>query len=137
MVKTYPESMREQADLRLIHALQLEPRASWTDLGRALLTDPVALARRWARITEEGLAWTSGYRRPTHTAVAVIEIECVQGRAAEIARLLAAESAVLTVDHTSGGCGDGGLEAWPSGAAAGSAGDELGDRSFDHAGVGS
>ncbi len=33
--------------------------------------------------------------------------------------------------------GEGGLAAWFSGAPAGTAGDELGDRSFDHAGVGS
>ncbi|MGW5147272.1 Lrp/AsnC family transcriptional regulator [Rhodococcus koreensis] len=102
MTSPNQDSVRRDADLRLIHALQLEPRASWTELGRALATDPVALARRWARITEEGLAWTSGQRRH-FPAVAVVEIECAQGKAAETAFLLADEEIVRTIDHTSGG----------------------------------
>ncbi|OUS84158.1 Lrp/AsnC family transcriptional regulator [Rhodococcus sp. NCIMB 12038] len=102
MTSPNQDSLRRDADLRLIHALQLEPRASWTELGRALSTDPVALARRWARITEEGLAWISGQRRH-FPAVAVVEIECAQGKAAETAFLLADEEIVRTIDHTSGG----------------------------------
>ncbi|QSE81453.1 Lrp/AsnC family transcriptional regulator [Rhodococcus koreensis] len=102
MTSPNQDSLRRDADLRLIHALQLEPRASWTELGRALATDPVALARRWARITEEGLAWISGQRRH-FPAVAVVEIECAQGKAAETAFLLADEEIVRTIDHTSGG----------------------------------
>ncbi|AII03258.1 MULTISPECIES: Lrp/AsnC family transcriptional regulator [Rhodococcus] len=96
------DSLRRDSDLRLIHALQLEPRASWTELGRALATDPVALARRWARITDEGLAWITGQRRH-FPAVAIVEIECAQGKAAETASFLADEEIVRTIDHTSGG----------------------------------
>ncbi|MFI9029549.1 AsnC family protein [Streptomyces sp. NPDC053560] len=55
--------MREDAtplsedDLALIHALQLRPRASWTELGRALGVDPVTVARRLNRHGQRGMAW--------------------------------------------------------------------------------
>lgn len=38
-----------EEDLALVHALQLQPRASWSVLGRALDVDPVTVARRWSR----------------------------------------------------------------------------------------
>ncbi|MER5916614.1 AsnC family protein [Streptomyces sp. NPDC001982] len=46
-----------EEELALIQAMQLRPRASWTDLGRALGVDPVTVARRRGRLAERGEAW--------------------------------------------------------------------------------
>ncbi|MFC7741398.1 AsnC family transcriptional regulator [Nocardiopsis composta] len=43
-------------DLSLINALQLTPRAAWSDLAPILDVDATTLARRWRRLEEAGLA---------------------------------------------------------------------------------
>jgi DNA-binding Lrp family transcriptional regulator len=48
-----------ELDLALVHALQLRPRAPWTDLAPLLGSTAVTLARRWERLTAQGLAWVS------------------------------------------------------------------------------
>ncbi|MFC9765164.1 Lrp/AsnC family transcriptional regulator [Rhodococcus jostii] len=101
MTLNYQDSGRRDADLRLIHALQIEPRASWADLGRVLRTDPVALARRWARIVAEGHAWVTGVPRQ-YPVSAIVEVECEPGSAAASGRVLEAEVEVRTMDYTAG-----------------------------------
>lgn len=52
-----PESGTEplsEAELELIDALQINPRASWVDLGQATGSDPATAARRWQRLTGSG-----------------------------------------------------------------------------------
>jgi DNA-binding IclR family transcriptional regulator len=73
--------------MALINALQLRPRASWTELGRSLGVDPVTVARRWSRLAERGEAWVSfspgrrfpvgeepGGSPPTGQAVSGVEV---------------------------------------------------------------
>ncbi|MFE5097537.1 AsnC family protein [Streptomyces sp. NPDC056638] len=60
-------------DLALVNALQLRPRASWTELAPPLGVTAGTLARRWERLTGEGLAWASAvpgreFVRPRCTA---------------------------------------------------------------------
>ena len=40
--------MLKDDDLRLLNALQIRPRASWSELSRAIGSDPVTLTRRWS-----------------------------------------------------------------------------------------
>ncbi|TMR99176.1 AsnC family transcriptional regulator [Nonomuraea basaltis] len=92
-------------DLALIHALQLRPRASWTDLGRALGVDPVTAARRWSRLTECGEAWigvSPGPRLFEQVCVAFVDIECAAGAAAAVARALSGRPHVLTLERSAG-----------------------------------
>ena len=96
------DSGQRDADLRLIHALQVEPRASWADLGRVLRTDPVALARRWTRIVDGGHASVTGVPRE-YPVNAIVEVECEPGRAAASGRVLETEMEVRTLDYTAGG----------------------------------
>ncbi|WGD37069.1 Lrp/AsnC family transcriptional regulator [Lysinibacter sp. HNR] len=90
-------------DLRLINALQVRPRASWLLLGRSLGADPVTLSRRWERLREQGIAWIAAYysvmRRPS---AALLEIECPPASTLDIARQLARDPEVLSIDLTTG-----------------------------------
>ncbi|MEU0075029.1 Lrp/AsnC family transcriptional regulator [Streptomyces sp. NPDC006332] len=91
--------------MELIHALQLSPRASWTQLGRALALDPVTVARRWERLAEAGLAWVTcvaGTALHSEFCMVYIEIECVPGRLDDIATALSAEPHVRYVHHLTG-----------------------------------
>ncbi|MGV9710001.1 AsnC family transcriptional regulator [Gordonia sp. NPDC003424] len=88
-------------DLRLIHALQIAPRASWTDLGRVLGLDPVTVSRRWKKLHDAGLAWVAAY--PTDQRIAIIEIDCPPGRSLEIAQIMARDPHTMTIDLTTGG----------------------------------
>ena len=56
-------SMVDETDLSLVHALQINPRVTWTRLARILEVDASTLTRRWTRLTREGLAWFTCYPR--------------------------------------------------------------------------
>jgi hypothetical protein len=49
----------DELDLLLVTALQSTPRADWQRLGQLLGTSASTAARRWARLTQAGLAWQS------------------------------------------------------------------------------
>ncbi|WP_179014408.1 AsnC family transcriptional regulator [Paenarthrobacter ureafaciens] len=46
----------DERDLRLLHALQVRPRAPWTALAPVVGADAVTLARRWNVLQDRGLA---------------------------------------------------------------------------------
>lgn len=96
----------EELDLTLINTLQLDPRAPWSRVGKALDLDPVTVARRWARLRDTGTAWVTPQLGPPHSAqvfTALVEVDCEAGRAPEVAGTLATLPHVVTVEHTSGG----------------------------------
>lgn len=100
-----PHDFVDEKDLELINALQLTPRASWAQLGRALALDPVTVARRWERLTETGLAWVTCVVGPalhSEFCMAYVEIECSPGRLDDIATALSAEPQVRYVHHITG-----------------------------------
>ncbi|WP_222131341.1 Lrp/AsnC family transcriptional regulator [Pseudonocardia sp. C8] len=88
-------------DLRLVHALQIRPRASWSALARAIGSDPVTLARRWERLRARGDAWIAVYRA-TGMHAALLEVDCAPADAMRIAEQIAADPEVLTIDLTAG-----------------------------------
>ncbi|WP_158636001.1 Lrp/AsnC family transcriptional regulator [Tsukamurella sputi] len=90
-------------DLRLVHALQVVPRAPWSRIGAVLGCDPVTAARRWARLREDGYAWVTAYRFTRRTVVALVELSCAPGRTLEVARDLAGDVEAITIDVTAGG----------------------------------
>lgn len=92
-------------DLALIHALQLRPRASWTDLGQVLGVDPVTVARRWQRLRERGEAWVSVSPGPAVYEIvcaAYVDIDCAAGETATVVRALAAHPHMLTLERAGG-----------------------------------
>ncbi|MEE1622401.1 AsnC family transcriptional regulator [Zafaria sp. J156] len=92
-------------DARLIHALQISPRAPWSELSRALSASPSALAQRFARLYEAGLVRTTGHptwiNTRSHTAFAEIDVE--PGALADVTDTLAELPTAMTLDATSSG----------------------------------
>lgn len=91
----------DEADIALIHALQLRPRASWRQLAAVLGEGAATLSRRWARLRESGLSWVMAY--PSVDGVhgnrlAITEIACAAGRVMSLAQELAAWPMVVTVE---------------------------------------
>ncbi|WP_308042437.1 Lrp/AsnC family transcriptional regulator, partial [Streptomyces sp. 8L] len=92
----------EESDLALVAALQRDPRAPWTRVGPAVGVDATTAARRWRRLTGQGLAWVTGYAAPGAATLASVEIECEPGRLAGLARHLSARPWVFTLEHVVG-----------------------------------
>ncbi|MDR2254945.1 MAG: Lrp/AsnC family transcriptional regulator [Arthrobacter sp.] len=93
--------MFEPLDERLIHALQINPRAPWSALAAVVGADAVTLSRRWERLVSAGEAWVTGYF--TAPQGALIDISCVPQRVDEVVQALGAIPELITIDHTTGG----------------------------------
>ncbi|MBO3747450.1 AsnC family transcriptional regulator [Streptosporangiaceae bacterium NEAU-GS5] len=92
-------------DFQLITTLQIEPRADWQRIGHVLGVTPGTAARRWARMTEAGMAWLSCHpmRIPEATPmVSVIEIECVAGQTQAVAAEIAQDPHIFTANIVTG-----------------------------------
>lgn len=99
----------DETDLSLIHALQINPRVTWTLLARTLEVDASTLTRRWSRLSREGLAWFTCYPRVSSgstgydwQAGAFVEVECVPGNRQSVMDRLARSNTVWNIDATSG-----------------------------------
>ncbi|MFB7655306.1 MULTISPECIES: Lrp/AsnC family transcriptional regulator [unclassified Streptomyces] len=95
----------DELDRMLVTALQAAPRADWRRVGRALDVDASTAARRWARLTEAGLARLSCHPSVgpgLAPLVAFIEIDCAPGLLRQVAARIAADSHVFTVEHVTG-----------------------------------
>ena len=100
------ESVLAETDMSLIHALQILPRASWTQLSTVLGAGPDTLARRWEHLTAGGYAWTSLLiaRRGTESALyAWVELECTADTTEATAVELAGDPGTLGVHAVTGG----------------------------------
>ncbi|MGW3622895.1 Lrp/AsnC family transcriptional regulator [Streptomyces sp. NPDC000880] len=94
-----------ETDLEVIDAMQLNPRASWKDLGHVLGIDPATVSRRWQRLEEAGEAWVTvalGQRQLNTMCVAFLELSCEPGAASEVGAALAAEPHVISLQHVAG-----------------------------------
>lgn len=101
---TLDSSTIDELDLNIVNALQISPRASWTQIGGVVGVDPATAARRWRRLEEAGAAWiTCNPPYESSTAIAHIEIDCSHGRTAEVARRLAEDRSAVSVTINGGG----------------------------------
>ncbi|MFJ4902067.1 MULTISPECIES: Lrp/AsnC family transcriptional regulator [unclassified Streptomyces] len=92
-----------ELDLALVNALQISPRAPWTELAKALDIDAATVARRWERLRTAGHAWVTAYPFGGSGAGALIEIDCAPGQAGAVAEQLSADPHAVTVEHAAGG----------------------------------
>ncbi|MDR6987501.1 DNA-binding Lrp family transcriptional regulator [Paenarthrobacter nitroguajacolicus] len=95
------KSVLDPLEERIIHALQIEGRAPWSELAPVIGVDAVTLARRWESLRGRGLAWVTGIF--PGGASALVDITCMPQHTGEVAERIARIPAVLTLDHTSGG----------------------------------
>jgi DNA-binding Lrp family transcriptional regulator len=87
-------------DLQLVHALQIAPRAGWSELGTILGRHPATLSARWARLREDRMAWVLGHLsgRPEQHCTAFIDVVADPALIEEVQADLCAITEVLTVD---------------------------------------
>ncbi|MEU0070811.1 Lrp/AsnC family transcriptional regulator [Streptomyces sp. NPDC006332] len=97
----------DEVDLSLINALQIAPRATWTEIGRALDINPATAARRWQRISDDGLAWVTAYPKLSTWAdrycLAFVEVDCEPGARHHVVDALVRVSQVASVSQVGSG----------------------------------
>lgn len=94
-----------EADIALVDALQLNPRADWAELAAALGRAPKTLGRRWGMLHERGLAWVAvgpgvGFTR--HGCAAFLFISTQPQVTGDVIAELVTEPCVVSVSSTSG-----------------------------------
>jgi DNA-binding Lrp family transcriptional regulator len=94
-----------EADLALVEALQVCPRATWSAVAKATDTSPVTVSRRWSRLVDSGAAWvtgTPGLSVWNQQCVAYVAIRCSPGHKLSVADTLAGDPHALSVELTAG-----------------------------------
>ncbi|MFF0464876.1 Lrp/AsnC family transcriptional regulator [Streptomyces mexicanus] len=101
--------MVSELDLALVHALQVRPRAAWSELAWALGVTAGTLARRWERLTARGLAWVYAAPGPAFSrsrVTAFVLLRCRLGAREDLAAAIAAFDEAVTVETTAPGSAD-------------------------------
>jgi len=88
-------------DLRLINALQISPRISWSDAGNVLGVHATTLAARWDRLRATGSAWTTAHLMgdPKDMCLAMVDIDCEMHLRPKVTKALAELPEVITVEE--------------------------------------
>lgn len=93
-------SLLDDEDLKLVHALQLAPRAGWTSLAGILGVHSTTLAARWKRLTEAGIAWVAAH--PVETKLcpvtAFVEVQCAMTQRDAVIHELTSLADVVSLD---------------------------------------
>lgn len=88
----------DEVDLRIVNALQIQPRAPWNLVGEIAGVSAATAARRWALLEHAGIAWVTSTPPATPTtAFAVIEVSCTHGFTLQVAAQLSADPDTATV----------------------------------------
>ncbi|OLF09268.1 Lrp/AsnC family transcriptional regulator [Actinophytocola xanthii] len=100
-------SSLDETDRALVNALQVAPRASWTEVGAALGLHPATAARRWSRLRDSGLARVVAYPNlaawARYRCLAFVEVDCAPAaRDHVIARLVRAPRVASVTVASSG-----------------------------------
>lgn len=93
------------ADLDLLNALQIAPRASWSSLSEILEAHPTTLARRWEKLTERGLARIAiapGRELLREMDVAFVELTCENQAVREVAENLIQDPRLMSIQFIAG-----------------------------------
>ena len=96
----------DEMDLALVNAMQINGRASWSLIGKALGISPATAARRWNRLSQEGIAWVTAYGGPAiweTNCLAFVEVDCVVGSSQSVATTIASHPYAASVEFAAGG----------------------------------
>lgn len=97
------DSRIDELDRRLVHALQIAPRAPWTRVAAVVGADAVTLARRWQRLRDDGLAWVTCHPPGDRAAGAVVEISTQPTALRQVLKEIIGDERAVSIDVTSGG----------------------------------
>jgi DNA-binding Lrp family transcriptional regulator len=96
-----------ETDRALVNVLQVAPRASWTEVAKALGVNPATAARRWRRLTGDGLARVVSYPRlaawARHRCMAFVEVDCEPATRGQVVDALVRLPPVASVTVASSG----------------------------------
>lgn len=94
-----------EEDLRLVHALQIAPRASWSELGGILDRHPTTVASRFERLRTDGTAWVTAHPKgsPRDMTLSLHSVICDPGLRSEVTRALCAMPEVFSVEESPSG----------------------------------
>ncbi|MDI3418151.1 Lrp/AsnC family transcriptional regulator [Streptomyces luteolus] len=98
-----------ELDLALVNALQLRPRASWSELAPLLGVTASTLARRWERLCGTGLAWVyavPGREFTRSRCTAFVLLRCEPGARSGLVERLSAYTEAATIEVTAPGTAD-------------------------------
>ncbi|WP_236794794.1 Lrp/AsnC family transcriptional regulator [Amycolatopsis sp. GM8] len=99
------DQLLSEADLALINAIQINPRASWSRLSTVLGVSATTVARRWQHLQDAGLAWTTAALGPRLLEIirlGFLELDCEPGRAQEAIAWLQQQPHIMTLEHVTG-----------------------------------
>lgn len=91
-----------ELELELIHALQANPRGSWTHIGSELGVDASTVSRRWRTLRSSERAWILGYSIDMAPVVAYLWVGCAARMIDEVGARLCLENSVYLVERVDG-----------------------------------
>lgn len=98
--------MYDEVDLQLVNLLQIDPRIPWVHAEQLLGISATTLARRWTRLSNDGLAWIAVYPSfATEFATefaAFVDVDCSADRLPAVIEQLCQNRMVVSVDETTG-----------------------------------
>ncbi|MFD0548319.1 Lrp/AsnC family transcriptional regulator [Streptomyces rectiviolaceus] len=103
------ETTASELDLALVNALQLRPRAPWSELAPLLGVTASTLARRWERLCGAGLAWVyavPGREFTRSRCTAFVLLRCAPGARSRLIAELSASTEAATIEVTAPGSAD-------------------------------
>lgn len=92
----------DEVDAELVDALQVNSRASWATVAQAVDSSALTISRRWQKLMESGLAWSTIALSPQSSLGALVEVRCSPFQEMAVAHQLAQRPDVITVGVTTG-----------------------------------
>jgi DNA-binding Lrp family transcriptional regulator len=97
----------DENDRALVNALQIAPRASWIEVGEAIGINAATAARRWRRLTDDGIARVVAYPRlrtwAQHRCMALVEVDCEPAHRDQVVSTLIRVPLIASVSAASSG----------------------------------
>jgi DNA-binding Lrp family transcriptional regulator len=104
MVRSVSDHVVDEADLRLIAALQCDGRATAEQVGEVLGMSPRVVARRWSALIGDGtIRVLATAPRPAANGVMLLRVRVLRGKIEAVARALAARDDIPMIDISAGG----------------------------------
>lgn len=104
-------------ELRLLHALQVAPRASWVTLSEALTMSPRQISNMYTRLHDSNELWitaAAGQSTLDSACLAFVEFSCLPGKIRSVAEALDEVPNVITIQLLSGDWDIGCLALYPA-----------------------